>query len=590
MLGSGYKGPIAKAMSDDEMPPVGDMGMDDDMSDEDMPHDDMEMPQELPEGIEKEILTEAPSDSWRKPKRGEEVTVHYVGTLQSDGSEFDSSRGRGKPFEFTLGRGQVIKGWDLGVGTMKKGEIAKFTLSPEFAYGENGSPPKIPANATLIFEVELISWVSKDDLFGDEGVFKSMVTEGSGWKKPNKGGEVLVMLKAEAADGSVIEEREALEYTLGSDVLGPISKVCDKALEGMKAGEECKLKCSKEYAYGDRTPDGATLTLTLKQIYDIKDVSFNKDKVVMKKQIVEGEGHTTPKDGEKVQLSVDAATDGTSPLPGFSAKTLEFVAGNGEVCDAVECAVAEMKKGEKAVVTVRSPLAKDDKLGITGSESQVVITLTVVEFEKGKEHWDMSEEEKVEFGAARKEIGTSLFKSGRIDMALQRYKKVGDMFNYIDNFKDGNKEKATELKKACLLNSAACYLKLKEHFEAKGACDKVLKEDSQNVKAVFRRAQAQLGMKNFIECIADCKKVVELDASNKEARLLLKQAQAGQKEEDKKSKGLFANMCKALGKGPIPEPFKDKRKFGDDTSEGEDDAPMEEEAPDAPAAAADAGA
>merc|ERR1712061_261786 len=80
--------------------------------------------------------------------------------------------------------------------------------------------------------------------------------------------------------------------------------------------------------------------------------------------------------------------------------------------------------------------------------------------------------------------------------------------------------------------------------------------DTQNMKAYFRRAQAEFGLKNFSECLGDCKKVVELDPQNKEARALLKQAQAGQKQEDKKAKGLFANMCKALGKGPIPEPGK----------------------------------
>merc|ERR1719456_1324315 len=120
---------------------------------------------QLPDGIKKEILTAAPSENFRKPKKGDEVTVHYVGTLESDGSEFDSSRGRGEPFVFPLGKGRVIKGWDLGVATMKKGEVAKFTLAPEFAYGDAGSPPNIPSKATLVFEVELISWVSKDDLF-----------------------------------------------------------------------------------------------------------------------------------------------------------------------------------------------------------------------------------------------------------------------------------------------------------------------------------------------------------------------------------------------------------------------------------------
>merc|ERR1719379_1905971 len=90
----------------------------------------------LPEGITKEVITEAPAASWKKPKKGDEVEVHYVGTLESDGSKFDSSRDRGQPFKFTLGTGSVIKGCDLGVATMKKGETSKFTISPEFGYGE----------------------------------------------------------------------------------------------------------------------------------------------------------------------------------------------------------------------------------------------------------------------------------------------------------------------------------------------------------------------------------------------------------------------------------------------------------------------
>lgn len=96
-------------MSDDEMPPAGMGGMGDmgDMSGSD---DDGDMPVgggPLPEGVEKEVITEADSANWKTPKAGDEVTVHYVGTLASDGSEFDSSRGRGQPFVFTMGRGQA---------------------------------------------------------------------------------------------------------------------------------------------------------------------------------------------------------------------------------------------------------------------------------------------------------------------------------------------------------------------------------------------------------------------------------------------------------------------------------------------------
>jgi FKBP-type peptidyl-prolyl cis-trans isomerase len=88
------------------------------------------------------------------PARGQKVDAHYVGTLL-DGKKFDSSRDRGKPFQFKIGQG-VIPGWSLGVATMKVGEIAKFTIAPEYAYGPKGITGVIPGNATLIFEIELV--------------------------------------------------------------------------------------------------------------------------------------------------------------------------------------------------------------------------------------------------------------------------------------------------------------------------------------------------------------------------------------------------------------------------------------------------
>lgn len=86
---------------------------------------------------------------------GQRVNVHYVGTLE-DGQKFDSSRDRGSPFAFTLGAGEVIRGWDLGVAGMRIGETRRLTIPPNLGYGSPGSPPAIPPNATLIFEVELL--------------------------------------------------------------------------------------------------------------------------------------------------------------------------------------------------------------------------------------------------------------------------------------------------------------------------------------------------------------------------------------------------------------------------------------------------
>ncbi|MGH3657335.1 MAG: FKBP-type peptidyl-prolyl cis-trans isomerase [Micromonosporaceae bacterium] len=88
-------------------------------------------------------------------RSGNTVAVHYVGTL-TDGQKFDSSRDRGEPFQFTLGAGEVIAGWDQGVAGMRVGGVRKLVVPPHLGYGARGFPPVIPQNATLMFEVELL--------------------------------------------------------------------------------------------------------------------------------------------------------------------------------------------------------------------------------------------------------------------------------------------------------------------------------------------------------------------------------------------------------------------------------------------------
>lgn len=187
------------------------------------------------------------------------MTVHYVGTLL-DGTQFDSSRGRDEPFKFKLRAGQVIKGWDEAVESMKKGEVARVTLKPEYAYGTcswiatmaltstgaAGSPPTIPPNATLVFEIELLSWVDEKDISkkSDESIMKKTIKEGDGWERPKAETLVKIHFSVSSSSGTVIDDtfakgKQLFEYRVSA---GDVNKALNRAVKDMKKGEVARVK------------------------------------------------------------------------------------------------------------------------------------------------------------------------------------------------------------------------------------------------------------------------------------------------------------------------------------------------------------
>lgn len=195
-----------------------------------------------PEGngaVLKTILEEGIADC--KPWKGDRVSVHYTGTLASDGSKFDSSLDRGSRFEFTLGKGEVIKGWDVGVASMNKGEKCSLTISSDFAYGATGSPPKIPPNSTLIFTVELFDFFGEDlTKEKDGGVVKRIKVPGEGFDHPNDGG------LAEISYGG-----KDVKFILGEGLEADIPRGLETAVLKMKKGEVARVKLSPKYRHND---------------------------------------------------------------------------------------------------------------------------------------------------------------------------------------------------------------------------------------------------------------------------------------------------------------------------------------------------
>jgi len=187
-------------------------------------------------------------DPQDKPWKGDKVSVHYVGTLE-DGTQFDSSRNRNEQFVFNLGKQEVIKGWDFGVITMAKGELATFTIKAEYAYGATGSPPRIPGGATLIFEIELFDFEGEDiSKERDKSLVKRIQSSGEGYDHPNDGGIVTVEIKGSNSQG-VFEERE-LDFLLGEGRECGIPHGVELAIEKMKKKEIAQVMIAPRLCQG----------------------------------------------------------------------------------------------------------------------------------------------------------------------------------------------------------------------------------------------------------------------------------------------------------------------------------------------------
>ena len=157
------------------------------------------------------------------PGENQEVDVNYIGTLLQDGTEFDRNDDPEDPFQFFIGTDEIIQGWNHAVKTMLRGEKAKFKISPEYAYGESGSQPKIPADAWLVFEITLIDFrdrtKSKYDYEPEERV-------PMGIEMKAKGNELFRANKQEEAKAQYKEAAEFLDEELGEEALTNYVGIC----------------------------------------------------------------------------------------------------------------------------------------------------------------------------------------------------------------------------------------------------------------------------------------------------------------------------------------------------------------------------
>eukprot|EP00927_Polykrikos_kofoidii_P065724 TRINITY_DN61440_c0_g1_i1.p1 TRINITY_DN61440_c0_g1~~TRINITY_DN61440_c0_g1_i1.p1 ORF type:complete len:795 (+),score=154.73 TRINITY_DN61440_c0_g1_i1:198-2582(+) len=187
------------------------------------------------------------------------------------------------------------------------------------------------------------------------------------------------------------------------------------------------------------------------------DVSFEQDGSVMKNQLCSGSG-CTPLEGSQVRLMVEAATDGTKMLGGFKGpSTFDFRLGDGEVCDALECCVARMCVGERAIATcTRTSHCKCDKLGLeVTSASKVVLTMELVDSIRDTHAQSVNAEEVLDFAERRANVGAVLQKKGRFALAVERYTAVSQLLSSSDIWDAKQQPRVDSLLMMCKVNTQA---------------------------------------------------------------------------------------------------------------------------------------
>jgi peptidylprolyl isomerase len=364
-----------------------------------------------PSGLKYEVLS--PGKEGERPKPGDKVKVHYTGTF-TDGRKFDSSRDRGKPFEFVLGAGQVIAGWDEGVALMSVGSRFRLHVPSKLGYGERGSPPGIPPNTDLVFDVELLSFTKGEPIpefrdldeekakKTDSGILFEVLEEGTGRATTADDG-VAFKFAVWNTDGDLIVCDAVFGGLLGGQVkalrLGRLElRFLKEAALLMKVGSKVLFKVPPSLCFGARPVHpklpGSSTTIWRLELVKINEVpKFDAEKVgkgettesgLVYLVIEEGEGES-PKRTDTVKVHYTGwLTDGRM-FDSSHARGDPAVFPLNRVIPGWTEGVALMKPGAKYLFTIPGKLAygrRPPPGSVIGPDATLVFLVELIEVVK----------------------------------------------------------------------------------------------------------------------------------------------------------------------------------------------------------------
>jgi len=392
-----------------------------------------------------------------------------------------------------------------------------------------------------------------------DSAYHVVVSEtGEGHQKPQMGDTVrmgyIVVLED---DPSPIDMCPDFEYVLGTACRGDgqvVPHALDVALKQLLHGQIASITSKLSDLFPSCSPvlrrapaeALAVCEVKLMEIYSTKDCSFQKgQKLIIKEAIKEGVGAwcDNPTDEGYALLRIEEVTtvDGVRlfPLSTQGPCQLQVTPGNGEVCDAIECAMLEMRAHETAVITCLEPTMCTgcNTLGIKPEKFKhgAIFKVTLMDYGKGPDlsDYDFDEAKKLEFAERRKAVANHLLFAGRFHLAIERYRRILDLFHHIDAHKMRDRflgkpellRACKDMRRACRLNLALCYLKVSDPVAAKKVCDAVLRTEPENIKALYRRAQAHCQHKDYLQACRDLERLLDIDGNVVEAAQLLQKLQ-----------------------------------------------------------------
>ncbi|XP_060925958.1 peptidyl-prolyl cis-trans isomerase FKBP5 [Limanda limanda] len=228
-------------------------------------------------------VVKRPGLNGNQPMIGDRVTVHYTGKLLT-GKKFDCSRDRKEPFCFNLGKGQVLKAWDISVLSMQEGEVCTLLCKPEYAYGSSGSPNKIPRNSLIVFEMELLKFEG-EKLTDDGGIIRRIKVKGEGYTNPNEGATVKVHLEG-SCGGRLFDCRD-VTFVVGEAEDKGIPLGVDRAMDKMQRGECCVLYLQPKYGFGSEGKSEYKVGPDKDLVYEVSLKEFQSAKESWEMDLIE---------------------------------------------------------------------------------------------------------------------------------------------------------------------------------------------------------------------------------------------------------------------------------------------------------------